>query len=186
MKRTDAFPSNFLKSDDIGDKEVMVTISGIEMELMPGDEKEKPVLSFKETEKKLVCNITNWDIIEKVTGKDDTDQWIGEKITLVTMQVQKKGGGMTMGIRVSLKKPAPAFSKPLFTKPATKPAAAKLSPIHELCVKSNITEPVLMEFLTSIDLAEQGMTIDTLPAEAAATVVNQWDEFAAKIKEVVG
>jgi len=182
MRRTDAFPSNFLKSEDIGDKEMTLTIAKAEMEdLGQGSDKEsKLVLSFKETEKKLVCNVTNWDAIEKVTGKPDSDDWVGHKITLITMQVQF-GGKMTMGIRVSLKKPAATFSKPIF-----KTAGTPASPLKVLCKSSGITEPVLMEFLQSIDLAEPNMTIDTLLPETVQTVITQWDEFCAKIKEVVG
>lgn len=188
MKLHQAFPSNFLKSEDIGDTEMVLTITGVENEeLGQGQEKEtKPVISFKETDKKLVVNKTNFIAIAGVLGSDESDDWSGKQIGLITMQVQF-GGKMTMGIRVSLKKPAAKFSKPLFAKPATKPAAAKVSPIHALCVKSAITEPILMEFLVaSIDGVEQGMTIDTLPPSAAEIVVNQWDEFAARIKEVVG
>jgi hypothetical protein len=44
MKMSDAFPSKYLKAEDVGNKEVSVEISSIEMEEVGEDKKRKPVV----------------------------------------------------------------------------------------------------------------------------------------------
>jgi hypothetical protein len=112
MKLSEAFPSNFLKADDLNGKPVTLTISSVEMETLgTGKDKEsKLIVQFKGTEKKLVCNKTNANTIGKLYG-DDTDDWIGQRITIKPMEVEFQGE-MKMAIRVSLTKPAPAAPKP--------------------------------------------------------------------------
>ena len=107
MNLNDAFPSNFLKASDLGDRDVTLTITEAEMEEIGQDEKQnKLVISFKGTEKGLICNKTNATTIGKLYG-DDTDKWIGQRITLMAREVEFKGESV-MAIRVSLKKPAAA------------------------------------------------------------------------------
>ena len=98
----------------------MLTISEVEIkELGQGKDKEtKPVVSFRELEKGLVCNKTNCNTIHKLTGSDDTDDWVGHKIKLITLEVDFQGT-MTNAIRVSTKpvktapkKPAPSQESP--------------------------------------------------------------------------
>lgn len=110
-KLSDLFPSTYLKADDIPDEGLIVTITGCEMvELGMGADKEtKPCLSFKEEKKGLVCNKTNCQTIATLTGSDDTDDWEGHKIKLITMEVAFQGK-MGMAIRVS-PKPVKAATK---------------------------------------------------------------------------
>ena len=119
-KLSELFPSAYLKADEIPEGGLIVTIDGVEMaELGQGKDKEtKPVVSFKELEKGLVCNKTNCNTIHKLTGSDDTDNWVGHKIKLITLEVDFQGT-MTNAIRVSTKpvkaapkKPAPAQESP--------------------------------------------------------------------------
>lgn len=107
MKLSEAFPSNFLKADDLNGKPVTLTIAAVEMETLgQGKDKEsKLIVQFKGTEKKLVCNKTNANTIGKLYG-DDTDDWIGQRITIKPMEVEFQGE-MKLAIRVSLTKPAP-------------------------------------------------------------------------------
>jgi hypothetical protein len=113
MKLSEAFPSNFLKADDLNGKPVTLTISNVEMEsLGQGKDKEsKLIVQFKGTEKKLVCNKTNANTIGKLYG-DDTDAWLGQRITIKPMEVEFQGE-MKLAIRVSLTKPAPAAAAPV-------------------------------------------------------------------------
>lgn len=108
MNLNDAFPSAFLKADDLKGNNVTVTISeiGIE-EIGQGHQKEKKlVLSFRGKEKKLVCNKTNAGTIGKLYGPE-TDAWIGQQIILSPREVEFQGD-MVWAIRVSLQKPKAA------------------------------------------------------------------------------
>ena len=187
MKVGDAFPSNFLKASDLEGKDVTVTIEEVTLETIDKDEKEsKLLIAFKGKTKKLVCNKTNAKVIEKLYG-DDTDGWIGKKITLTPREVEFQGDTV-WAIRVSLKKPA-EFTKPLFGKPGEKGTGAPETPadkIRKLCTDAKIDEGVLIGFLTSLDMAAEGFTLENVPPEHQATVIAQWDEFCAKIKEVTG
>lgn len=116
-KLSEVFKSDYLKADDIPEEGIVLTITGCEIvELGQGKDKEsKPVLTFKELEKGLVCNKTNCNTIHKLTGSDDTDDWVGNKIRLITLEVDFQGT-MTNAIRVSSKPVKPA------AKPVAKPA----------------------------------------------------------------
>lgn len=99
MKQNDAFPSNFLKADDIEEgEELTLTITKVVKESMKnqaGEEEIKPVAQFAEkvngTEKKLVLNKTNFGRIVTTTGQDDSDNWGGKQITLYTEIVDAFG-----------------------------------------------------------------------------------------------
>jgi hypothetical protein len=97
MRTSDVFPSRFVKAADIGDKEVVVTIDRVEMEDVGDDH--KPVAYFKGTEKGLVLNRTNWDRISLAAGTDDSDEWPGVRIMLITEPVTY-GGKTSPAIRV--------------------------------------------------------------------------------------
>lgn len=110
MKLSEAFPSNFLKAEDLKGAAVTVTINNVEFEKIgKGDEDKKLILSFQGKAKKLVCNKTNSKTIAKVLDSDDTDDWIGKKITLRPAEVEFQGE-MIWSIRVSLQ--APGTSTP--------------------------------------------------------------------------
>lgn len=106
MKASNAFPSPFLKADDLQGNNVTVTIESVRMEeIGMGQQKEtKPVIKFLGKEKLLVCNKTNWNTIIKLHG-DETDDWAGKKIILSPREVEYQGE-MVLSIRVSLQKPA--------------------------------------------------------------------------------
>lgn len=123
MKLHDCFPSNFLKSEDLNGKAVVVTISEVEFDRIGKDTSEgkKLILSFEGKEKKMVVNKTNAKTIEKLYG-DDTDNWIGKPIKIVTREVEFQGD-VVWALRVSLEKPA--GSKP---SPATAPEPEEEDP----------------------------------------------------------
>lgn len=111
MKLSEAFPSNFLKADDLQGKSVTVTIQDVTLEdIGKGhDMQSKLVLTFKGKDKKFVCNKTNSKTIAKLYG-DDTDDWAGNPIIIEPREVEFQGD-MVWAIRVSLKKPAGTASK---------------------------------------------------------------------------
>jgi hypothetical protein len=116
MKTSQAFPSDYLKASDLKGKSVNVTIESVEMvDMGQGRDKESKLLIwFVGKQKGLVCNKTNAGTIEKLTGSDETNNWVGKQITLCAREVEFQGD-MVWAIRVSLKapgNPAPAVSAP--------------------------------------------------------------------------
>ena len=89
MKSTDLFPSKYLRAADLGGKEPIVTIERLEMETI-GDDR-KAVVYFVGKEKGVVLNKTNWNSIADLTGCDDSDDWAGHRIKLITANVEYQG-----------------------------------------------------------------------------------------------
>lgn len=117
MKLSEAFPSNFLKAEDLGGKPVTLTIEAIDFdEIGQGRDKEKKlIITFRKTDKKLICNKTNATTIGKLYG-EDTDAWVGQRITIMPREVEYQGE-MVWSIRVSLQKPAATATKPVEPEP---------------------------------------------------------------------
>lgn len=95
FKKADAFPGTYLKAADLQGKEPVVTIKNIvptEMkDLKTGNDVKKFVVYFEGKEAGVVLSPTKWDAIEAIYG-DDTDKWIGQKVTLYTVQTQMGPG----------------------------------------------------------------------------------------------
>lgn len=89
MKSSDIFPSKYLRAADLNGAEPIVTIDRVVTETL-GDES-KPVMYFKGKDKGLVMNKTNWNAVEELTGEDDSDNWKGTGIKLVTVKVEFQG-----------------------------------------------------------------------------------------------
>ena len=96
MKLSDAFPSNYLKSEDLQGRDVPVVIAGTEMEML-GNER-KLVLSFQGKTKKMICNKTNAGRIAYLYG-DELNDWIGREIVLTSEFVEFQGKTVK-GLRV--------------------------------------------------------------------------------------
>ncbi len=124
MKLSEAYPSSFLKADDLQGRDVIATISSVELETIGqgADKEQKLVIGFKGKEKKLVCNKTNAGTIGQLYG-DETDDWIGKQVILTARDVEYQGK-TTLAIRVSLKKPSTAAAAP------AKPASA--APVDDI------------------------------------------------------
>ncbi len=93
MKVTDAFPSSFLKVDDLKGQPHTLTILRVTTEQLgdPSNPEFKPVASFENTKKQLVLNKTNFNTIADVLGEGDTDQWVGKQITLIPARTEYQG-----------------------------------------------------------------------------------------------
>src|SRR5215468_9006842 len=93
MKRSEIFPSRFLKSIDLGGKPVDVEIERAVYETIGKgeDQQQKLVVHFKGGKlKPLVCNVTNFDSIAEIAG-GDTDAWPGYRVQLYPTRTAMKG-----------------------------------------------------------------------------------------------
>jgi len=91
MKIGAAFPSKYLKADDLGTNRPIVTIERVTLEDVGGDGEHRPVIRFAGKDKALVCNRTNANIITEVLGSDDTDDWEGKQIRLYATKTEFQG-----------------------------------------------------------------------------------------------
>ena len=107
------FPSRYLKASDINGDTVGTIIEFGEVSFR-GSEKVNPVIRFKELDKSMVLNATNFKITEALYGS--ADNWVSKKVTLYVAEVQWKGD-MVPGLRirkeipeeVTHSKPVPVF-----------------------------------------------------------------------------
>jgi hypothetical protein len=104
MKRSDAFPSQYMTTDDVKTAAKKLTIMRVEMrEIDSGNKAEsKPVAFFKEPgTKPLILNNTNWIAIEAAYG-GESDNWTGKEIVAYFDPHVSYGGKQTGGIRVRM------------------------------------------------------------------------------------
>ncbi len=89
MKISEAFPSKYLKADDLTGK-IAVTILDVLQESVGSDKSVKLVLYFRELAKPMICNRTNGDMIAQLHG-DETDGWRSKRIVLTRALVGFQG-----------------------------------------------------------------------------------------------
>ena len=90
MNVNDVFPSKYLKASDLGQSNVVVTMSHSELEDVGQDGELKPVLYFKGKTKGLVLNKTNANAIASMYGPE-MDNWSERQITLFATQTDFAG-----------------------------------------------------------------------------------------------
>jgi hypothetical protein len=103
-KLSEVFSGDYLKADDLKGRSVRVTISRVELKEF--DDGKKLILHFEGKDKCMVCNKTNASIIQENLGSDDTDDWEGKAITMVTKKVEFQGK-LVPAIRILLEERAP-------------------------------------------------------------------------------
>jgi hypothetical protein len=106
MRKNEALPKEYLTKDDF-EPEVVCEVDRVELrELVdPATDrrKKKPVMFVRNPERKLdisrgiVLNVINWDTMEIITGKVDSNDWSGARICIfqdpnVTMRGERVGG----------------------------------------------------------------------------------------------
>ena len=94
MKKTEVFPSKFLKCADLNGKPVTVTIADAPLEELKspdGKESSKVVLYFRGAKKGLPLNRVNWDAVSDIVGDDDSDSWIGHRVELYPTKTEMAG-----------------------------------------------------------------------------------------------
>ena len=96
----EAFPSAYLAAPDLDGKSVTLTISGHRMHQFNENEKHKLILAFSDNDKEFVCNVTNGNMIEKLTGTHVFVKWYGTPIVLKSEMVQgPKGIGPALRVQ---------------------------------------------------------------------------------------
>ncbi len=91
MNIDSAFPSNYLKASDLGDKSPLVTIDRVEVEPIGRDKEIKPVIYFQGKEKGLVLNKTNAKKIAELAGSKDTEDWAGCQVRIYATETEFGG-----------------------------------------------------------------------------------------------
>ena len=89
MNINDAFPSAFIKSDDLQGQRIPLTVMTVTMEDV-GDKEYKACLRFMGKDKGMILNKTNAGILAAAWG-NDTDHWQGQKLELYSHMVNFQG-----------------------------------------------------------------------------------------------
>lgn len=112
---SDLKDSKFLTKSDV-EPPMVATIKGYEqinVALESQAPEPKWCLHFKELDKPLVLNWTNGQHLEQITGSDDFDNWIGQKVVLYNDKNISFAGKITGGIRVrEMKTAGPTIEEP--------------------------------------------------------------------------
>lgn len=116
-----ATPSGFIGIPGLPDEcdAVVLTIKGELGTTEFDDGKRQRVASFEETEMTLGLNLTNWNAIAALSGKDDDDDWDGLTIELFVVPEDKSQTGHAIRVR----KPRANTFRYGKAKQAAKPAA---------------------------------------------------------------
>ena len=114
-KVSDMIQSKFLRKEDFDEDRIM-TIKGVKLEDMPGDQgDQKWVLYFREEAKGMALNVTTIRVLEKAFG-DDSDMWVGKKVKVYVDPNVSFGGKVVGGLRLmpprTTAKPAPIATEP--------------------------------------------------------------------------
>jgi hypothetical protein len=121
--------SNFLKKEDC-DPPILVTIKGVHQENVAkagAPEELKWCIEFNEAEKPMVLNSTNAQLIAKIVGSEETDNWTGKKVVLYNDPSVSFAGKVIGGIRVRAPKQRAAAPAPA---PAPVPIAPHPAPAN--------------------------------------------------------
>ena len=102
-----AFPSKFLKSDDLEGKALHLKISHVEMQEVGFDDDKdlKPILYFHDRKQGLDLNKTNAADLSVEYGSE-TDEWVDKSVILFSTSVRFRGKRV-QGLRVRFKDNSP-------------------------------------------------------------------------------
>ena len=114
MKLDEMFPRRYATGEDLQGKAVTLTVAKITQEKMHpqanAPEVEKWVLYFKEARKGVVLNRTMAYQIAEFLDSEETDDWVGKRITLYP-QPMSVAGKKVVAIRARAAQSAPATSE---------------------------------------------------------------------------
>jgi len=101
MNINQAFPSKYLRAADLDGGDLVVTIKEVTVEDVGTQQKKdrKPVVYFAGRDKGMVLNKTNAAMITTIAKSENTEDWTGVKIRLITAEVEYQGT-LTMALRV--------------------------------------------------------------------------------------
>ena len=107
------FPSQWLSAADLGGKKFELTIESVSMVTVrnpqTNQEEQKPAIKFQRAQKRLILNKTNAVAIAEITGKFDTDHWVGHAVVL--------SSGLTRNRKPTIIIEAPAGKPPVSALP---------------------------------------------------------------------
>lgn len=108
--------SRFLKKEDVGAGKLLTIESCDQQNVAKKDEtpEMKWCLHFVETDKPVVLNRVNSELVAHITGERNSDDWGGHKVVLYADPTISFGGKLVGGIRIRApkNKTAPAQVKP--------------------------------------------------------------------------
>jgi hypothetical protein len=102
-----AFPSKWLRGEDLGDRKPFVVIDHVTYADIGGEQK-LAMWFVDNAEKPLPLNTGHCVMLEEMFKTDDETQWTGVRIQLFTVEVEFKGQ-RKLGVRFL---PAPLTNKP--------------------------------------------------------------------------
>lgn len=107
MKLNNMFPRKYANGADLNGQSVTVTVHSMTIEKLSPHAGQPPmdrfILHFSETQKGVILSRTLAEQIASILHSDDTDQWIGKKITLFPQPLTVAGKSR---IAIRAKKPA--------------------------------------------------------------------------------
>ena len=115
------YGSKYLSAADIGDKKIRTKITKVSKAVLQqqgGQARAKFILSFATTDKTMVLNVTNKNILVDALGRNPAD-WIGVEVGILA-EPTTYAGKPTRGLRLRVLNRPVAMPTP---KPAAKPAA---------------------------------------------------------------
>lgn len=132
--------SKFLKKEDC-EPALLATVKSVFQENVAKEgapEELKWCIEFREIEKPMVLNSTNTQLIAKICGSEETDDWTGKQVVLYNDPSVSFAGKVMGGIRVRAprNRPNPQVAPPAATdKPqgprTPEPTPAPASPIED-------------------------------------------------------
>lgn len=102
MRLTEMLESKFMKKEDVEDP-VLLTIAAfkkINVAKDGADPELKWGISFQESDKPLIANSTNLQLIAKICQSTESDDWIGQQVVLYHDPNVTFGGKLVGGIRI--------------------------------------------------------------------------------------
>ena len=109
MKKGEAMPGNYLGKEDFP-QDTLVTIKNVVMEEIKsesGSAQNKPVMYFSgasnpelDLNRGMVVNSGNWDVIEEISGHDDSDKWSGVSVVVYVDPSVMFGSKRVGGLRI--------------------------------------------------------------------------------------
>lgn len=155
------YPGTYLKAGEFNGKPVTLTIKGVTREMLSngaGSEEGAVIVSFDETEKKLVLVKTNGVCCRAMWG-DDSGAWVGHKLTL--HPVKDTSGLSESGLCIRVKG-SPELTEPLKFRArlGRKQVTQTLIPTGKGASKDQAPEPVEEEFDDGLDQARDFFTGD--------------------------